>query len=94
MEAKRDSVLEGSVSDQRLSWGDRPQLRLRRANREAVLPIPARLENLLPQEHLARRVWEVVSLLDLSVFYAEIAVTTTSAGRPAIDPLIGVAVGV
>ena len=63
-------------------------LRLRRANRDSVIPIPARLENLLAADHLARWVWEVVAQLDLSAFYAGIEVAEDCVGRPATDPLI------
>ena len=69
-------------------------LRLRRANRDAVVPVPARLENLLPADHLARKVWQVVSQLELSAFYAEVAVTLDSPGQAAIDPLILIALWV
>jgi transposase len=69
-------------------------LRLRYANRDDIIPIPARLENLLPADHLARWVWDVVAQLDLSAFYADIAVTKNCAGRPATDPLILVALWV
>jgi transposase len=69
-------------------------LRLRRANRDAVIPIPARLENLLPSDHLARRVWDVVVQLDLSAFYAGIEVADDCVGRPATDPLMMVALWV
>ena len=64
------------------------RLRLRRVNRGSVIPIPARLENLLPADHLARWVWGVVAQLDLSAFYAGIEVAEDCAGRPATDPLI------
>jgi len=94
METPEDSGLNNSVVEPPQPGGDNAQLRLRRANREDVLLIPARLENLLPPEHLARQVWEVVAHLDLRAFYAGIAVTTTSAGRAATDPLILVAVWV
>lgn len=63
-------------------------LRLRRVNRDSVIPIPARLEDLLPADHLARWVWDVVGQLDLSAFYAGIEVVQDCAGRPATDPLI------
>ncbi len=69
-------------------------LRLRCANRDAVIPIPARLENLLPADHPARWVWDVVTQLDLSHFYAGIEVAEDCAGRPATDPLIMVALWV
>ncbi len=69
-------------------------LRLRCANRDTVIHIPARLENLLPADHLARWVWDVAAQLDLSAFYANIAVADDCAGRSATDPLILVALWV
>jgi len=63
-------------------------LRLRKANRKDVVPVPARLEDLLPQNSLARLIWEVVGSLDLSVFYAPIKVVEGEPGAPAIDPKI------
>lgn len=46
------------------------------------------LENLLPPDHAARAVWEFVESLDLSVLYAKVQSVEGSAGRPAIDPRI------
>ena len=69
-------------------------LRLRCPNRDGVIPIPAHVDSLLPTEHLARRVWAVVTQLDLSAFYAEIGVTADRPGRPAIDPQLLVALWV
>ena len=67
------------------------RLRLRKANRNDVVPVPARLEDLLPENHLARLIWDVVGSLDLSAFYAPIKVVEGEAGAPAIDPKILVA---
>jgi transposase len=67
-------------------------LRLRQANREDVIPVPARLQDLLPPDHLARRVWEMVEQLDLSEFYADIVVEEGTPGAPATDPKILTAV--
>jgi transposase len=64
------------------------RLRLRQANRHDVVPVPARLEDLIPQDHLARLIWEVVGRLDLSAFYARIKVFEGEPGAPAIDPMI------
>ena len=69
-------------------------LRLRKANRQDVVPVPARLEDLLPQNSLARLIWEVVGSLDLSVFYAPIKVVEGEPGAPAIDPKILIALWV
>jgi transposase len=46
------------------------------------------LESLLPADHAARGVWEFVESLDLSPLYAEVQSVEGSAGRPAIDPRI------
>lgn len=74
--------------------GDDPmsrRLRLRKANRQDVVPVPARLEDLLPQNHLARLIWDVVEGLDLSAFYAPIKVVEGEPGAPAIDPKVLIA---
>ena len=67
------------------------QLRLRRVNRAEVVPIPARLEDLIGPEHPARWIWEAVAELDLSRFYAHLKVVEGGPGRAAIDPQLLVA---
>ena len=67
------------------------RLRLRKANRNDVVPVPARLEDLLSQSHLARLIWAVVGRLDLSTFYATIKAVEGEPGAPAIDPRILIA---
>lgn len=67
------------------------RLRLREANRCEVIPVPARLENLIPPNHLARLIWEVLERLDLSLFYAPIRVCEGEAGAPAVDPKLLIA---
>jgi transposase len=69
-------------------------LRLRRANREDVIRVPARLEDWLPPDHLARQIWTTVEGLDLTEFYVDIQVEDGTPGAPATDPLILVAVWV
>ena len=64
------------------------RLLLRQANRHEVVPVPARLEDLIPQNHLAHLMWEVVERLDLSAFYAHIQVCEGEPGAPAVDPKI------
>lgn len=46
------------------------------------------LESLLPADHAARAVWEFVESLDVSPLYAQVQSVEGSAGRPAIDPRI------
>jgi transposase len=74
-------------------WVSRP-LRLRRANREDVIRVPARLEDWLPPDHLARQIWTTVEGLDLTEFYVDIQVDDGTPGAPATDPLLLVAVWV
>lgn len=69
-------------------------LRLRRPNREGILPIAAHVDGLLPADHQARQVWAIILQLDLSTFYSEIRVTTGHPGRAAIDPQLLVALWV
>lgn len=66
--------------------------RLEKANRQQVAIRLASLDELLPAEHRARLVWEMVKEFDLSEFYAEIDAVEGEAGRPAIDPRLLVAV--
>jgi len=66
-------------------------LRLRRVNRDQVTPVPARLADLLPPDHLARLIWEAILRLDLTAFYAPIVVVEGGAGQAATDPQILVA---
>ena len=44
------------------------RLRLRRANRAEVIPVPARLEDLIPVDHPARLIWAAVEQWDLRAF--------------------------
>jgi len=64
----------------------REQLRLRCVDRERVVPIPARLEELLPADHLARLIWDATVRLDLAAFYAPIVVVEVGRGKPPLIP--------
>jgi transposase len=68
-----------------------PPLRLRRANRDQVAPVPAYLDALLPDDHLARLVWAAVERLDLGAFAAALKVVEGGPGRAAADPAVLVA---
>jgi transposase len=46
------------------------------------------LEELIPKNHLARLIWEVLEWLDLTAFYESIKVVEGEPGAPAIDPRI------
>jgi transposase len=51
----------------------------------------ATLDELLPDPHRARDVWDYVERQDLTALYARVRTTTMASGRPAIDPAILVA---
>jgi transposase len=58
------------------------------ANRAQLRFVPMDLEGMLGEEHPARAVWAYVERLDLEAFYAVIRSREGSAGRPAVDPQI------
>jgi transposase len=66
-------------------------LRLRRPNRDQVTPVPAYLDALLPDDHLARLLWAAVERLDLRAFAAGLTVVEGGPGRAAADPRLLVA---
>ncbi len=81
----------GSGEQAESAGSGQDRLRLRRVNRDQVTPVPARLDALLPAEHLARLIWAVVERLDLAAFYRGIKVVEGGSGQPATDPKILVA---
>lgn len=68
-----------------------PPPRVCRPDRQQVLLRPCSLEELIPQQHEVRTLWDVVVQLDLSGFYAALQCRGSSAGRPATDPQLLVA---
>jgi transposase len=66
----------------------RGRARVVEANREQIRFVTLDLEAVLPEDHQARAVWAFVERVDLSAFYARIQAREGSAGRPAIDPRI------
>ena len=52
---------------------------------------PRRIDDLIPRDHKARLVWQLVQELDLSPLYGQIKAVEGHAGRPAVDPQILVA---
>jgi len=57
-------------------------------NRAQLRLLPVDLDRMLPDEHPARAVWDWVERLDLGQFYDVIRAREGSAGRPANDPKI------
>ena len=62
--------------------------RLVRANRRQLRMEARSLEELLPDDHRARVLWQATEKLDLSAFYEEIESVESGPGRPAIDPRV------
>ena len=60
--------------------------RVKRANRTQVLIINASLDELLPDDHPSRIVWDYVKTLDLTPLYRKIKAVERNAGRPPFDP--------
>ena len=69
----------------------RNELRLRQPNRDQVTPIPTYLDDVLPDGHQARLLWQALEEVDLSGFYASLIVTPKGPGRGAADPRLMVA---
>jgi transposase len=66
--------------------------RLERANRQQVAMRLAALDDLLPEDHRARLVWQMVEGYDLGRFYARIEAVEGGSGRPAIDRRLLIAI--
>lgn len=57
-------------------------------NRTQLRLVPLDLDRMLPDDHAARAVWDYVEVLDLGRFYDVIRSREGSAGRPANDPKV------
>ncbi len=66
--------------------GDKSEPRLRVINRDQMMLRPMDVEQLVPEDHEVRAIWEFVGRLDLSHYYEEIKAVGGDAGRPAWDP--------
>ena len=65
--------------------------RMNSPDRSQVDPNPKRIDDLIPPDHKARLVWQLVQELDLSPLYGRIKAVEGHTGRPAVDPRILVA---
>src|SRR3954451_7061110 len=63
-------------------------VRVNRADRRQPAFEMVDLERLVPLDHRVGGVWAFVETLDLSMFYARIKARGATAGRPAVDPRI------
>jgi transposase len=60
--------------------------KLKSVNRQQTMMATIEVEELIPLDHKARAIWEVVGSRDLSRFYEPLRTTQGCAGRPAWDP--------
>jgi len=68
-----------------------PGLRLRQPNRSQAVLRAECPEDLVPEDHPVRVLWEVTGRLDLSAFYKSVRAVEGQAGRDATDPRLLVA---
>ena len=68
--------------------GPPPKPRIQQAQRDQMEWLPMALDDLIPQGHEARSVWEFVGKMNLSPLYARIAAVEGQPGRNPIDPKI------
>jgi len=61
-------------------------LKLRPVNREQTMLASIYVEELIPADHKARAIWDLVGRMDLSGFTEALRTTAGCAGRPAWDP--------
>src|SRR5262245_43202937 len=67
------------------------RVRVQRAERKQMELRASSLDDVLPDEHRARVIWDALEDLDLAGFYEPVGSREGGAGRPAIDPRILVA---
>jgi len=48
------------------------------------------MEQLAPEAHEVRAIWEFVERIDVSQYYEDIEVIEGEAGRPALDPHLSI----
>jgi transposase len=62
------------------------RVRLKPVNREQMVLRPVEVDQLVPEDHEVRAIWEFVGRMDLSGYYEEIEAVEGEAGRSATDP--------
>jgi transposase len=78
-------------SDRKPIFGNRAaaapaEARVRAVNRKQWLMLSIDVERLIPDDHAARAIWELVGRLDLRPFYEKVKAVEGRAGQPAFDP--------
>jgi transposase len=65
---------------------EKPRPRLQYIDRQQLILRPIDVEQLIPEDHEARAIWEFAGQLDLSRYYEDIQAVEGVAGRETIDP--------
>lgn len=73
---------------------DEPPAKLRPIKRQQLTMAPIDVEELIPPDHKARAIWELVGRLDLTAYLQQIESREGGSGRPAWDPRLRVSVWV
>jgi len=71
-----------------------PAARVRAVNREQTLMRHIDVERLIPEDHAARAVWELVGQLELKPFYEKVKAVEGRAGQPRFDPRLMISIWV
>jgi transposase len=64
----------------------KPKPRVKPINRQQLLLRAVEVEQLVPEDHEVRAIWELVGQLDLSPYYQQIRAVEGVAGREPVDP--------
>jgi transposase len=85
--AEKPSGLDSAVAaGLPLTAPERPKPRLKPINRQQLLLRTVEVEQLVPEDHEVRAIWELVGQLDLSPYYRQIRAVEGVAGREPVDP--------
>jgi transposase len=68
--------------------------RFRKVDRRQMVFHPVEIDRLIPDDHEARAIWELVGALDLSCYYDQVDAREGTAGAPAFDPRLLVSIWV
>ena len=68
--------------------------RVRAVNRNQWLMLNIDVERLIPDEHAARAIWELVGRLELRPFYEKVKAVEGHAGQPPFDPRLMISIWV
>lgn len=74
--------------------GAAPVPRLRLVNRNQFVMRSLDIEQLIPEDHAARAIWDFLGRLDLSAFYEKVKAVEGHAGQPPFDPQLIISIWV